>query len=44
MQTINVLHSVLQYQSAPIVENDALELQAKYNRTAASKIFILFNN
>ncbi|KAK7576611.1 hypothetical protein V9T40_012897 [Parthenolecanium corni] len=35
MQTINVLHSVLQYQSAPIVENDALELQAKYHRSAA---------
>ncbi|KAK7598159.1 hypothetical protein V9T40_006394 [Parthenolecanium corni] len=37
MQTINVLHSVLQYQSAPIVENDALELQAKYHRSAAEK-------
>ena len=38
MQTINMIQSVLHFQqSAPVIENDALELQARYHRTAAGK-------
>lgn len=35
MQTINMIQSVLQIQQNTPIESDALEIQARYHRTAA---------